>query len=183
LVLGCVLLDARFNRARDASPGRWHSDFSSPSPPCSCTAITASIRTTPRLRGVLICAAYTCWLWAALLSFVIDRLGVVRPLNLFIRGGQNVLLAYLLHPAAGLPIRTDAPELLRPLGAISPAVGITRSLVAAGADPVAGGLAERPRRAAATVSFATGGARVSVILTMPSLWLWPTLALGVGVGL
>ena len=78
----------------------------------------------------LISSALTCWLWVAL-SIPIDRLGIVRPFNFFIRGGQNVLLAYLIMPLFLHFIWMTNLGFYGELGAISPLAGITRSLLAA----------------------------------------------------
>jgi predicted acyltransferase len=77
-----------------------------------------------------ICAAATCWLWA-ILAGVIDVAGVTRPLKLFIRGGQNVLLAYLLHPLWFHLIGLLGLTFYSRIGALSPLAGIARSLLAA----------------------------------------------------
>jgi predicted acyltransferase len=77
----------------------------------------------------LICSALTCWLWAAM-SMPIDRLRIIRPFNFFIRGGQNVLLAYLIMPLFLHFIWMMDWNFYGHLGA-TPAMGITRSLLAA----------------------------------------------------
>jgi hypothetical protein len=80
----------------------------------------------------LICAAATCWLWA-ILSIVIDRFRLGRPFNFFVRGGQNVLLAYLLMPLMLHFIWMTKLGLYDKLGQMRPApvVGVTRAVVAA----------------------------------------------------
>ena len=75
----------------------------------------------------LICSALTCWLWAAM-SFTIDRLRIVRPWSFFIRGGQNVLLAYMIAPLMLHVIWMLHLDFYGKLGA-TPAMGITRSLL------------------------------------------------------
>ena len=77
----------------------------------------------------LICSALTCWLWAAM-SFTIDRLRIVRPWNFLIRGGQNVLLAYMIAPLMLHFIWMLHLDFYGRLGA-TPAMGITRSLLQA----------------------------------------------------
>ncbi|MEA2736467.1 MAG: hypothetical protein QOE14_2918, partial [Humisphaera sp.] len=77
----------------------------------------------------LICAALTCWLWA-IVALLIDRVGEPRPVRFFIRGGQNVLLAYLLMPLLLHFIWMTNLTFYDKLGA-TPAIGITRSLLAA----------------------------------------------------
>ena len=77
----------------------------------------------------LICAAVTTWLWA-LLAMPIDRGGVVRPFAFFIRGGQNVLLAYLLMPLCLHFIWMTGLRFYATLGA-TPLLGVGRALVAA----------------------------------------------------
>ena len=77
-----------------------------------------------------ICAALTCWLWA-LLSLVIDSAGVVRPLKLFITGGQNVLFAYLFMDLLIYFIWWRGYGFYGEIGQYSLAAGITRSLVMA----------------------------------------------------
>ena len=77
----------------------------------------------------LICAALTCWLWAVL-SIAIDRLGMRRGWNFFIRGGQNVLLAYLLMPLFLHFIWMTGLGFYGKLGS-PPMLGVTRALVAA----------------------------------------------------
>jgi heparan-alpha-glucosaminide N-acetyltransferase len=78
----------------------------------------------------LICAAITCWLWAGL-SMAIDVRGVSRPFGLFIRGGQNVLLAYLLMPLFIHLLSLTGVTFYGRWGALSPGMGIGRSLIAA----------------------------------------------------
>ena len=77
----------------------------------------------------LICAALTCWLWAVL-SIAIDRLGMRRGWDFFIRGGQNVLLAYLLMPLFLHFIWMTGLGFYGKLGS-PPMLGVTRALVAA----------------------------------------------------
>jgi len=77
----------------------------------------------------LICAAITAWLWA-ILSIVIDRLGVVRPFAFVIRGGQNVLLAYLLMPLFLHFVWMTGLSFYGKLGS-PPLLGVTRALLAA----------------------------------------------------
>ena len=77
----------------------------------------------------LACAAITAWLWA-ILSIAIDRLGIIRPFAFFVRGGQNVLLAYLLMPLLLHFIWMTDLSFYEKLGA-TPLLGITRALVAA----------------------------------------------------
>jgi predicted acyltransferase len=77
----------------------------------------------------LICAAITMWLWA-ILAIAIDRLGMGRGLSFFIRGGQNVLLAYLLMPLFLHFIWMTDLSFYNKFAA-TPFLGITRALVAA----------------------------------------------------
>ena len=77
----------------------------------------------------LICAAITAWLWA-LLSLLIDRLGIVGPFAFCIRGGQNVLLAYLLMPLFLHSIWMTGMDFYGKLGS-PPLLGVARALVAA----------------------------------------------------
>ena len=77
----------------------------------------------------LICAAVTCWLWI-MLSIPIDLAHVERPLNFFIRGGQNVLLAYLMAPLFAAFRSLIGLKVYDNLGA-TPGVGIVRSLLLA----------------------------------------------------
>jgi predicted acyltransferase len=77
----------------------------------------------------LICAAITTWLWA-ILSLLIDRLGIVRPFAFFIRGGQNVLLAYLLMPLFLHFIWMTGLGFYGKLGS-PPLLGVARALVSA----------------------------------------------------
>ncbi len=76
-----------------------------------------------------ICAAVTCWLWA-LFSWLIDERGIVRPLKLFISGGQNVLFAYLFVGVIIYFISWRGYEFYDNWGDTL-AHGITRSLVMA----------------------------------------------------
>ena len=78
----------------------------------------------------LICAAATAWLWAGL-SILIDRLRVVRPMALFIRSGENVLLAYLLMPLFLQFIWMTGLTFYGRIGELSPTMGVTRAAAAA----------------------------------------------------
>lgn len=75
----------------------------------------------------LICAAVTCWMWAILAVFI-DRLRIVRPFSFFMRGGQNVLLAYMLAPLMLHFIWMVHLDFYGKLGA-TPAMGIIRALL------------------------------------------------------
>jgi predicted acyltransferase len=129
VVLGSVLLDGKFSTSRRIG---WAVTFG--------VLLAVGAVLTYRQYGInknnatpswcLMCAAYTCWLWA-LLSLLIDRLGVGRPMNFVIRGGQNVLLAYLLAPLMLHFIWMTHLDFYGKLGAISPTAGVTRSLVLA----------------------------------------------------
>jgi hypothetical protein len=77
----------------------------------------------------LICAAITCWLWA-ILAIPIDWAGVQRPLRFFIRGGQNVLLAYMIAPLWETFCDVANVRFWGHMGA-SPGMGITRALLLA----------------------------------------------------
>ena len=77
-----------------------------------------------------ICAAVTCWLWA-LFSWLIDERGIVRPLKLFINGGQNVLFAYLFVGVVCYFIWWRDYSFYDNIGHHSLAAGITRSLALA----------------------------------------------------
>src|SRR6185437_9773538 len=76
-----------------------------------------------------ICAAVTSWLWAGF-SWLIDERRIERPLQLFIRGGQNVLFAYLFVDVVLYFIWWRGYGFYGHLGH-SLATGITRSLVMA----------------------------------------------------
>jgi hypothetical protein len=77
----------------------------------------------------LICAAATCWLWAAI-AIPIDSPHVHRPLRFFIRGGQNVLLAYMIAPLWETFCEVAHVGWWGHMGA-SPGMGITRALLLA----------------------------------------------------
>ena len=77
-----------------------------------------------------ICAGATAWLWVAL-AWLIEGRGIVRPLNLFIRGGSNVLLAYLLAPLWAHFLQLCGLTFYGRFGQISVIAGVTRSLLLA----------------------------------------------------
>lgn len=78
----------------------------------------------------LICAGATAWLWA-ILCLLIDFAGIKRPLHLFTRGGQNVLLAYLLAPLWIHFILLVGLTFYSRWASASPVAGAARSLVLA----------------------------------------------------
>ena len=73
---------------------------------------------------------YGTWLWA-LLAWLIEGRGIVKPLQLFILGGSNVLLAYLLAPLWAHFLQLAGLTFYGRFGQISVAAGITRSLLLA----------------------------------------------------
>jgi heparan-alpha-glucosaminide N-acetyltransferase len=75
----------------------------------------------------LTCAVATCLLWV-LFSVPIDLVGLRVGFGLFIRGGQNVLLAYLLAPLFAYACALFGWEFYQ-RWASTPQAGITRSLI------------------------------------------------------